>query len=164
MTAILLYAQFSILRSRAILVIASGYLFTALIVVLYVLAFPGVLAPKGLDRRHADRGVALCHVAHGLSAVRDRLCLVEGRGPGQAPLAGQGRAPRSSGASPGRPPLAAAAAFCAQGPRMLPRIMLDPARFGPDWPYVVGAPIVAAVHRRASSCSGFAAARFSTSG
>ena len=30
-TAILLFAQFSILRSRAILVIASGYLFTALI-------------------------------------------------------------------------------------------------------------------------------------
>ena len=28
-TAILLFAQFSILRSRAILVIASGYLFTA---------------------------------------------------------------------------------------------------------------------------------------
>src|SRR5262245_48693502 len=30
-TAILLFAQFSVLRSRAILVIASGYLFTALI-------------------------------------------------------------------------------------------------------------------------------------
>ena len=47
-TAVLLYAQFSILRSRAILVIASGYLFTAFIVVLYVLSFPGVLAPNGL--------------------------------------------------------------------------------------------------------------------
>src|SRR3954469_16662383 len=47
-TAILLYAQFSILRSRAILVIASGYLFTALIIVPYILAFPGVLAPNGL--------------------------------------------------------------------------------------------------------------------
>ena len=44
-TAILLFAQFSILRSRAILVIASGYLFTALLIVPYVLAFPGVLAP-----------------------------------------------------------------------------------------------------------------------
>src|SRR4029434_9469079 len=47
-TAVLLYAQFSILRSRAILVIASGYLFTAFIVVLYVLSFPGVLAPNAL--------------------------------------------------------------------------------------------------------------------
>src|SRR3990170_1320548 len=47
-TAILLFAQFSILRSRAILVIASGYLFTALLIVPYVLAFPGVLAPNGV--------------------------------------------------------------------------------------------------------------------
>ena len=30
-TAVLLFAQFSILRSRAILVLASGYLFTALV-------------------------------------------------------------------------------------------------------------------------------------
>src|SRR5215203_2181595 len=47
-TAILLYAQFSVLRSRAILVLASGYLFTALLIVPYVLAFPGVLAPNGV--------------------------------------------------------------------------------------------------------------------
>ena len=47
-TAILLYAQFSILRSRAILLIASGYLFTAFLIVPYVLAFPGVLASSGV--------------------------------------------------------------------------------------------------------------------
>ena len=47
-TAVLLFAQFSILRSRAILVIASGYLFTAFLIVPYVLAFPGVLAPNGV--------------------------------------------------------------------------------------------------------------------
>src|SRR5688572_33439492 len=47
-TAILLFAQFSILRSRAILVIASGYLFSAFLIVPYVLAFPGVLAPNGV--------------------------------------------------------------------------------------------------------------------
>src|ERR1700687_4085912 len=48
-TAILLYTQFSILRSRAILVIASGYVFTALILIPFVLAFPGVFAPgRGL--------------------------------------------------------------------------------------------------------------------
>src|SRR3954468_12043473 len=47
-TAILLYAQFSILRSRAILVIASGYLFSAFLIVPYVLGFPGVLAPHGV--------------------------------------------------------------------------------------------------------------------
>ena len=47
-TAVLLFAQFSILRSRALLVIASGYLFTALVVVAWMLTFPGVFAPSGL--------------------------------------------------------------------------------------------------------------------
>ena len=48
-TAILLYAQFSILRSRAMLVIASGYLFTALILIPFVLVFPGLFVPgRGL--------------------------------------------------------------------------------------------------------------------
>jgi len=44
-TAILLFAQFSLLRSRAILVIASGYLFTALILIPWILTFPGVFLP-----------------------------------------------------------------------------------------------------------------------
>src|SRR3981189_3188484 len=48
MTAILLFAQFSILRSRALLVIARGYLFTPLIVIPWMLTFPGVFTPSGL--------------------------------------------------------------------------------------------------------------------
>jgi signal transduction histidine kinase len=47
-TAVLLFAQFSIQRSHALLAIASGYLFTALILIPYVLTFPGVFAPGGL--------------------------------------------------------------------------------------------------------------------
>jgi signal transduction histidine kinase len=47
-TAALLYAQFAILRSRALLVIASAYLFTALIVIPHMLTFPGAFAPAGL--------------------------------------------------------------------------------------------------------------------
>ncbi len=43
LTAILLFAQFSILRSRAILVIASGYLFTAFILIPWIVTFPGVV-------------------------------------------------------------------------------------------------------------------------
>jgi signal transduction histidine kinase len=46
--AVLLFAQFSILRSRSLLVIASGYLFTALAVIPWMLTFPGVFAPGGL--------------------------------------------------------------------------------------------------------------------
>src|SRR5262245_43820825 len=40
-TATLLFAQFSMLRSRALLVLANGYLFTALTIVPYALTFPG---------------------------------------------------------------------------------------------------------------------------
>src|ERR1700736_2094728 len=47
-TAVLLFAQFSILRSRALLVIASGYLFTALVVIPWMLTFPGAFTPGGL--------------------------------------------------------------------------------------------------------------------
>ena len=47
-TAVLLFNQFAILRSRALLVIASGYLFTGLLIVPWMLTFPGVFAPGGL--------------------------------------------------------------------------------------------------------------------
>src|SRR3712207_3737382 len=47
-TAALLFAQFSILRQWALLVIASGYLFNGLIVVAHALAFPGAFTPTGV--------------------------------------------------------------------------------------------------------------------
>jgi signal transduction histidine kinase len=47
-TAALLFAQFSLLRQWALLVIASGYLFSALIVIAHALAFPGAFTPTGL--------------------------------------------------------------------------------------------------------------------
>jgi signal transduction histidine kinase len=48
MTASLLLAQFSILRSRALLFLANGYLFTALVVAVYGLVWPGAFHPTGL--------------------------------------------------------------------------------------------------------------------
>ena len=47
-TALLLFAQFAILRSHALLAISSGYLFSALILIPWILTFPGVFAPGGL--------------------------------------------------------------------------------------------------------------------
>jgi signal transduction histidine kinase len=47
-TAVLLFSQFSIGRSRALLIIASGYLFAALIVIPFSLTFPGAFSPTGL--------------------------------------------------------------------------------------------------------------------
>src|SRR6266403_1767221 len=47
-TAVLLFGQFGFLRSRALLVLASGYLFTAFMAVSHMLTFPGLFAPTGL--------------------------------------------------------------------------------------------------------------------
>jgi Membrane-associated sensor, integral membrane domain len=47
-TAILLFAQFTFARSRALLVLASAYLFTAFIAALHLLTFPGLFSAAGL--------------------------------------------------------------------------------------------------------------------
>ena len=95
-TAIILFAQFSILRSRAILVIASGYLFTALILIPWILAFPGVFAPTTwlIGGLH-DHVVALrCRGTVVLPLFVTRLRFVKGCGSEQEILAGH--EPRSA--------------------------------------------------------------------
>ena len=47
-TAVLLFNQSVVVASRALLVLANGYLFSALIVIPHALTFPGAFAPKGL--------------------------------------------------------------------------------------------------------------------
>lgn len=47
-TSALLFAQYVVVRRWALLVLASGYLFTALIVIPHSLSFPGLFAPTGL--------------------------------------------------------------------------------------------------------------------
>jgi len=142
-TAILLYAQFSILRSRAILVIASGYLFTTLTVLPYILAFPGVFTPEGLIGGPQTTawlyvvwhcGFAIFVIGYALSKDRD---------PGNRPWQGKvGPAIRWSIASTAAISTAGAL-VCVKGGAALPRIMLDTLRFSPAWPYLVGAPIAA---------------------
>jgi signal transduction histidine kinase len=47
-TAVLLFGQFGILRSRALLLLASAYLFSAAMALCHMLSFPGLFAPGGL--------------------------------------------------------------------------------------------------------------------
>src|SRR5204863_7015745 len=47
-TAILLFDQFARLRSAAVLVLASAYLFDALVIVPHALSFPGAFMTRGL--------------------------------------------------------------------------------------------------------------------
>ncbi len=47
-TAALLFGQFTIVRTRAMLVLASAYVFTAFVAAFHALTFPGLFAPTGL--------------------------------------------------------------------------------------------------------------------
>jgi signal transduction histidine kinase len=47
-TSALLFSQFAIYRLRALLVLACGYLFTALMIIPHALTFPGAFSPTGL--------------------------------------------------------------------------------------------------------------------
>jgi preprotein translocase subunit SecE len=47
-TSVLLFSLFSVHQSRSLLVLACGYLFSALIVIPHALTFPGAFSPSGL--------------------------------------------------------------------------------------------------------------------
>src|SRR5215471_11530771 len=63
-TAVLLFGQFSILRHRALLVIASGYLFSGLMAVAHSLAFPGAFSPTGLNGAGLQSAILLYDIWH----------------------------------------------------------------------------------------------------
>jgi len=60
----LLFSQFVIVRRGAILALAIGYLFTALIIIPYTLTFPGAFAPTGLLGAGMQSAVWLYDVWH----------------------------------------------------------------------------------------------------
>ena len=47
-TAVLIYTMYFVVPSRALLVLASGYLFSAIFIIPHTLTFPNVFAPEGL--------------------------------------------------------------------------------------------------------------------
>src|SRR4051812_23686525 len=140
-TAVLLFAQFSILRSRAILVIASGYLFTALILIPWILAFPGVFVPErglmgGLQSTswlffawHA--GLPLFVISYALlkDGYADKSFWRGASGTGILQSVSLTAA------------LVSIVGFiCIAGQAYLPRVVVDSSRFGLMWPYI-GAPV-----------------------
>jgi PAS domain S-box-containing protein len=64
-TAILLFSQFAILRSHALLLLASGYLFTTAVAIVHGLTFPGLFAPAGLLNAGPQTTVWLYMIWHG---------------------------------------------------------------------------------------------------
>ena len=58
-------SQFAVLRSRALLILASGYLFTAPTALVHALTFPGLFTPAGLLSGGAQTTAWIYMVWHG---------------------------------------------------------------------------------------------------
>jgi signal transduction histidine kinase len=65
MTAIILLGQFNILRSRALLMLAGGYLFASVMSAVQLLTFPGMFAATGLLGAGPQTTLWLCIFWHG---------------------------------------------------------------------------------------------------
>src|SRR5215472_6991316 len=65
-TAVLLFSQFGVLRAWSLLLLASGYLFTAAAAVIHALTFPGLFAPTGLLGAGPQTTVWLFMIWHGI--------------------------------------------------------------------------------------------------
>jgi PAS domain S-box-containing protein len=65
-TAVLLLSQFVVLRTRGLLLLAAGYLFTAAAAMVHALTFPGLFAPSGLLGAGSQTTVWLYMIWHGV--------------------------------------------------------------------------------------------------
>jgi signal transduction histidine kinase len=138
-TAVLLFAQFSILRSRALLAIASGYLFTALIVIPWMLTFPGVFTPSGLLGAGLQSTSWLYTLWHGGFAMFViAYALLRDSDPANRLWRHSAAAGIFSGVVLTAAIVCATTFIVTAGDALLPRINLDPVRFSTVWLYIAG--------------------------
>jgi signal transduction histidine kinase len=136
-TAVLLFAQFSILRSRALLAIASGYLYTALIVIPWILTFPGVVAPGGLlgaGLQTTNWLFTLWHAGFVMFVIA--YALLKDADPPKGIWQGSAGAAILLCFAMTAALVCAATLFVTLGHAYLPRTMLNPSRFSILWFYV----------------------------
>jgi signal transduction histidine kinase len=140
-TATLLFAQFPLMRSGAILMIANGYLFATLILVPWTLTFPNLFGPgEKLGGPQSTIwlyffwhvGFAIFVIGYGILSKRER----KGVPIRVSPQTAIGASAIAVGVL-----VLLITVACTAGEGLLPRIMLDGTRFGPLWP-LVGVPVV----------------------
>jgi signal transduction histidine kinase len=138
-TAALLFAQFSILRSRALLVISSGYLFAALILIPWMLTFPGVFAPGGLLGAGLQSTVWLYTLWHaGFPVFVIAYALLKDADPTKRLWRGPVHVAILLSLVVTAGMVCAAALFVTAGHEVLPRIMLDTVHLSALAPYIGG--------------------------
>ena len=135
-TAILLYAQFSILRSRAILVIASGYLFTALMLIPYILVFPGVFVPGNMvgGRQSTSWVYFLAHAIFPLFVIA--YAFLKDADPRTQIWQETSRAAIAHSVTWTAALVVVLGSICIAGHELLPRVTLDATHLSTLWPYV----------------------------
>jgi signal transduction histidine kinase len=138
-TAVLLFNQFAILRSRALLAIASGYLFTALIVIPWLLTFPGIFTPGGLLGAGLQTTDWLFNLWHaGFPTFVIAYALLKDADPTKGLWRGSAGAAILSSVAVTAAVVCAVTVLVTAGQAHLPRTMLDPVHFSTLKLYVVG--------------------------
>jgi signal transduction histidine kinase len=138
-TAALLFAQFSVLRSGALLALANGYLLTALIAIPWTLTFPGVLAPTGGLGAGLQSTVWLYVLSHaGFALFVITYTLLKDADPikWQPPCSVRAAIIASVGSVTAL--VCCATVLVTAGHELMPRLMLDTLRVSHLWYYVVG--------------------------
>lgn len=138
-TAVLLFAQFSILRSRALLVIASGYLFTSLTLIPWMLTFPGLLAPMGLLGAGLQSTAWLYILWHaGFPMFVITYALLKDGDPARRFRWGFAAAPILSSVAMTAAAVGAATFIVTARDALLPRLLLDTVHLSSLWFYAAG--------------------------
>jgi signal transduction histidine kinase len=138
-SAVLLFAQFSILRSRALLAIASGYLFTALIVIPWLLTFPGVFAPGGLLGAGLQSPGWLYTLWHaGFPTFVIAYVLLKDADPAKRLWRDSAGAAILLSVAVTTAIVCAAGFIATQEDALLPRLNVDPLHFSTLWLYIAG--------------------------
>jgi signal transduction histidine kinase len=136
-TAVLLFAQFSILRSRALLAIASGYLYTALIVIPWMLTFPGVFTPGGLLGAGLQTTSWLYTLWHaGFAMFVIAYALLRDADPARRLWRGSAATAILLSVAVTAAVVGAVTYAVTAGDALLPRINLDPIHFSTVWLYI----------------------------
>jgi signal transduction histidine kinase len=138
-TAVLLFAQFSILRSRALLAISTGYLFTALTLIPWTLTFPGVFTPGGLlgaGLQSTNWLYILWHAGFPMFVIA--YALLKDADPAKRLWQGSAGAAILSSVAMTAAIVCAATFLVTAGDALLPPLTLDTVRFSALWFYAAG--------------------------
>lgn len=135
-TAILLFTQFYILRTRALLIISSGYLFAALMPIPWILMFPGVFVTDELIGGIQSRAYIYFLWHAGFSVFVLLYALLKDADPSKRYWHGTVSTAIALSVALTVAVVSALAFFFAAGHSLLPRVELDALRFSSLWLYL----------------------------